>query len=122
MLIKRLAAIGAATLALAGVGVAAAGPASATVETGRWCQQDWSLHWTVCVVQQTEPDGIKWYHGHGWNDLNQDIIVDLFAGDGTWLWRARGTGWTATARTGAGWKACIYDEIHNWHFVCASRS
>jgi len=59
MSLKRLVAIGAATVALAGVGVATAGPASATVETNRWCASDWSGDWTVCVVEQTDQDGSR---------------------------------------------------------------
>ncbi len=121
MLIKRLVAIGAATVALAGVGVAAAGPASATVETGRWCQHDWSGDWTVCTVEQTDPDGSRWYYGHGWNTVNQYIIVNLYDGSGNYLDTGDGYGWAATPRYQRGFVACIYDAIRGISFVCAER-
>ena len=124
MFIKRLAAIGAATVALAGVGagVASAGPVSATGETYRWCAQDWSGHWHICLVQETDPDGSQWYYAHGWNDVHQYIIVDLLDGDWNWLDTASAPAtdaWAATRRYQQGRHACIYDAIHRVEFVCA---
>src|ERR1051325_11418655 len=124
MFIKRLVAVGAATLALAGAGITAAGPASATVETGRSCRVDWSKHWTICLVEQTDPDGSKWYHAHGWNDLHQWIIVELF--DAAWQFLDAGNsnspeyhpGWAATHRFQDGWNACIYDASQMVEFLC----
>ncbi len=119
MFIKRLVAIGAATVALAGAGVVSAGPASATVETNRWCNPDVSMDWWVCLVEQTDSDGSKWYYGHAWTDMDQEVIVDLYDKNMNRLWRDRSWGWAATARFQQGWTACIYDEIHDRRFVCA---
>jgi hypothetical protein len=118
MFVKRLIAVAAAVCALATVGIGFTS-ATAAAETGRWCAPAWSRHWWVCLVQETDLGGGQWYHAHGWNDLNQYIIVQLTDRDDNLLDVKDGTGWAATNRYREGRIACIYDPIHNSRITCS---